>query len=786
MERLIFFFVTKILLLSFFHSLVVKKSKKGLSVCCFSRMRKNALSSFCRVMSFSRFFYYARRVLSFSRSDAMLFSSLLEREKLFSPKNKGALCSLSLSLSLRERDFETRRRTMERLLVGRGASYRGAAAAPSSSSWVFFACLFFLACFFVLLGKGAEKLESFAIETTGRDESVVEYNSVLARAHGTDAPRIFSGGGVVDKIKEARETFWKSVFVMTRGKEEEEEEEESIDGISKKKAMRQQQQDEDFDEEEESATNADDPSLMKAELPKSYEKALRKDIEKMLRKMPKFTNKTLKSSSAGCLRDDAYSKSNSFGGGGVTSANVPTLEIFPNANARSWPGVNTDVDFHDGKLDEVLGIAASASARSGFFRTEEDEKTNALPTWYTHENGDGYAFGQLEEVNNDAIGSCARKISAAKAVEVHKKETVSQRNAVKANDFHDKNVHETSGGDENSESRKVQRLKRIENLANDPWFMFVGDSTTRHQWKTLLNTLRDQGYRVAASSVKWKKPADMGKKGVDPSKEALKNRKRDQDVILIDRKDYDNVLVLSLRFLVGNHVAKAAATCADFVLNHDYVEDRWPVPEFTAVNDANFEQQTTENEHFGLGDHEAKFATQARSLLRGRMPAGTQPSVIVLNSGLWELPSMIRERQSEFPLKMGGRRNRAHLQPKFTEYESEMFYASRLSQLMRVFSPSVCGFSNTLLWRSTFNSQKKHKSNGEYVARFHEHAMCEARKNGVKVIDGYAIHNKLGNPNKMILTAKVPKEDKVHPSDDTQRVVNQAMLSFLCPINTEE
>ena len=89
--------------------------------------------------------------------------------------------------------------------------------------------------------------------------------------------------------------------------------------------MRQQQQDEDFDEEDESATNADDPSLMKAELPKSYEKALRKDIEKMLRKMPKFTNKTLKSSSAGCLRDDAYSKSNSFGGGGVTSANVPTL-----------------------------------------------------------------------------------------------------------------------------------------------------------------------------------------------------------------------------------------------------------------------------------------------------------------------------------------------------------------------------------------------------------------------------------------------------------------------------
>jgi len=402
---------------------------------------------------------------------------------------------------------------------------------------------------------------------------------------------------------------------------------------------------------------------------------------------------------------------------------------------------------------------------------------------------DANEFEQMDGVNKDAIGSCARKIAAAKTVEVHKKETVSQRNAAKANDFHDKNSG-SGGGDENSESRKVQRLKRIENLANDPWFMFVGDSTTRHQWKTLLNTLREQGYRVAASSVKWKKPADMGRKGVDPSKEALKNRKRDQDVILIDRKNYDNVLVLSLRFLVGNHVAKAAATCADFILNHDYVEDRWPVPEFTSAPDdanSNGEQRQTENEYFGLGDHEAKFATQARSLLRGRMPAGTQPSVIVLNSGLWELPSMIRERQSEFPLKSGGgRRNRGqHLQPKFTEYESEMFYASRLSQLMRVFSPSVCGFSNTLLWRSTFNSQKKHKSNGEYVARFHEHAMCEARKNGVKVIDGYAIHNKLGNPNKMILTAKIPKEDKVHPSDDTQRVVNQAMFSFLCPVKTQ-
>ena len=662
----------------------------------------------------------------------------------------------------------------------------------------------FVVC--VALGKGAEMLEAMAVAATGRDESVVEYNSDLAKAHGTDAPGIFSGGGLVDKAKEFNEGTWARLrsVVLRQGREKiVGDDEESIDGLSvvvggqttknknKNKNTRQDEDSEDFDEEEESTTNADDPSLLKVVLPKSYEKALRRDIEKMLQKMPKFTNVTLRLS--GCLRgDDAYSRgSDSFRDGGVSSAKVPELEIFPNANVRSWPGVNTDMDFHDSKLDEVLGIAASASARSGFFRTEEDKKINALPTWYKHENGDGGVFdddmvneySQFDRVNRDAIGSCARKISATKAVEVHKKETVSQRNAVKAIDYHDKNQVDTKG-DENSESKKIQRLKRIENLANDPWFMFVGDSTTRHQWKTLLNTLREQGYRVAASSVRWKKPADMGKKGADPSKEALKNRKRDQDVILIDKKNYDNVLVLSLRFLVGNHVAKAAATCADFVLNHDYVEDKWPVPEFTVSDNGDDEQK--ENKHFGLGDHEAKFETQARSLLRGRMPAGTQPSVIILNSGLWELPSMIRERQSEFPLKTVGRRNRAHLKPKFTEYESEMFYASRLSQLMRVFSPSVCGFFNTLLWRSTFNSQKKHKSNGEYVARFHEHAMCEARKNGVKVIDGYAIHNKLGNPNKMILTAKVPKEDKVHPSDDTQRVVNQAMFSFLCPVHTKE
>ena len=98
----------------------------------------------------------------------------------------------------------------------------------------------------------------------------------------------------------------------------------------------------------------------------------------------------------------------------------------------------------------------------------------------------------------------------------------------------------------------------------------------------------------------------------------------DQDVILIDKKNYDNVLVLSLRFLVGNHVAKAAATCADFVLNHDYVEDKWPVPEFTVSDNGDDEQK--ENKHFGLGDHgeirdASPFTSQAVACRQGHSQA---------------------------------------------------------------------------------------------------------------------------------------------------------------------
>lgn len=664
-----------------------------------------------------------------------------------------------------------------------------------------------------------EELELLMRAATGKDEAVDGYNEKLAQAHGTDAPRIFSGGLIEWLFKRRKRS--NSDNDNDNNNNNGAVVGDDLDLIDGKVLLAFADEDErgtrnnnsnsndEFDEDEDSAAN--DPALIQVDLPKTYAKALQEDIERMVKKMPRFTNQTLKTTKS-TTKSTSTSNNNSNKQmmkkcfeNAHSSSKVPELEIFPNQKKRSWPGSNVDYDFHQGKLDEILGIASSASARNGFFRSEKDKAKNdvIVAKWYVHDKDDGKVFvgdiidsdGKVEKVDSDLIGSCARKISAQRSPEKHRKDY-----AIGAIDYHNKeknNIGESKASSmtqtTTTMTQKERRIQRIENLSNDPWFMFVGDSTTRHQWKTLLNTLREQGYRVAASSVKWKKPADMGRKGVDPSKEALKNRKRDQDVILIDRKNYDNVIVLSLRFLVGNHVTKAAATCADFVLNHDYVEDRWPVPEFSSSSS----KDLRENVHFGIGDQEAKFETQARSLLRGRMPAGTQPSVVVLNSGLWELPSMIRERQSEFPLKnidgggllfarkkkggatSGGGGDSSSL--KFTDDESEILYASRLSQLMRLFSPSVCGFRNTLFWRTTFNSQKKHRMNGEYVSRFHEHALCEARKNGVKVIDAYQIHNKLGNPNKLILTAKTPKEDKVHPSDDTQRIVNQAMLSYLCP-----
>ena len=85
---------------------------------------------------------------------------------------------------------------------------------------------------FVALGKGAETLEAMAVAATGRDESVVEYNSDLAKAHGTDAPGIFSGGGLVDKMKEFKGKWARfSSVVLRRGREKiMVDDEESIDG----------------------------------------------------------------------------------------------------------------------------------------------------------------------------------------------------------------------------------------------------------------------------------------------------------------------------------------------------------------------------------------------------------------------------------------------------------------------------------------------------------------------------------------------------------------------------
>ena len=101
---------TKKVTKNFLFSFSVKKSKKEVSFfpslssffCSLCLFVPNKLSSVFVMMSFSRF-YDARRVLSFSRSDAMLFSSLLEREKLFSPQKTRERSVLSLSLSKGER-----------------------------------------------------------------------------------------------------------------------------------------------------------------------------------------------------------------------------------------------------------------------------------------------------------------------------------------------------------------------------------------------------------------------------------------------------------------------------------------------------------------------------------------------------------------------------------------------------------------------------------------------------------------------------------------------------------
>lgn len=52
---------------------------------------------------------------------------------------------------------------------------------------------------------------------------------------------------------------------------------------------------------------------------------------------------------------------------------------------------------------------------------------------------------------------------------------------------------------------------------------------------------------------------------------------------------------------------------------------------------------------------------------------------------------------------------------------------------------------------------------------------------GVSVLDAASIHHAMGKPQKMLLTAKKPKIDLVHPSDETMLVTRVALFNMLCP-----
>ena len=91
-----------------------------------------------------------------------------------------------------------------------------------------------------------------------------------------------------------------------------------------------------------------------------------------------------------------------------------------------------------------------------------------------------------------------------------------------------------------------------------------------------------------------------------------------------------------------------------------------------------------------------------------------------------------------------------------------------------------CGFNGRLVWRQTFDSNTKAKDNTAWTRRYNAYAACIAGSNGVPVLDAAAIHDAMGKPQKMLLTAKKPKVDPVHPSDETMLVTHVALLNVLC------
>ena len=326
-------------------------------------------------------------------------------------------------------------------------------------------------------------------------------------------------------------------------------------------------------------------------------------------------------------------------------------------------------------------------------------------------------------------------------------------------------AREGAAGDASMGGPAKRAARRASWVDDDPWVMFVGDSTARLAWKSAQAMYHAAGWRAAASSAsRWKTPADASDPSAsDPSKQSLQNRKRDQDAVLVNGSA---AVILSLRFVSGNQLTKMAATCADFTINHDYTRESWPLPSVAGDGQLGWD-----------GGREATWASQPRSLLRGRVRAGRQPDVVVLNSGMWELPSVLRSRRTK---------NAGSSPPGgFSTWEAfaETLYASRLPAAMRLFSPvekGGCGFGGRLVWRQTFDSNRRSGDNGKWTARFNTYAGCVAAEANVPTLDAAALHDAMGKPQKTLLTRKKPKLDLVHPSEEATTVTNVALLNMLC------
>ena len=120
---------------------------------------------------------------------------------------------------------------------------------------------------------------------------------------------------------------------------------------------------------------------------------------------------------------------------------------------------------------------------------------------YKHENGDRGVFdddmvneySQFDtELIETRLDACSKKISATKAVGAQRK-TVSQRNAVKAIDYHDKNQVDTKGDENCKKVRKYKGLnvlKKFNQTTRGSYSSELKRSTSMEDF--LLNTLKSK------------------------------------------------------------------------------------------------------------------------------------------------------------------------------------------------------------------------------------------------------------------------------------------------------